>query len=280
MRIEIAIESDLDIAPMYLVNRLAEAWRETGHTVRVRSLSEPSRGPDVALLHVDRSVIPRSVVARLGYECPLVNGDVLDITKRRVSRQLVTRRDGYDDQVIVKTNDNYFGLPERWRTPQPGRVRRLLGRAARRVFPSHDRSFVEKEYPIYPHPGAVPPWVWRSRRHVVERFTPERDGEFFVLRNWLFLGDREVSIICWSRAPIVKATNVERYELEGSVPEELRTLRRELGFDYGKFDWVLANGKPVLLDGNRTPTVQQRTDRLPGVVADLARGIECFPRHG
>jgi hypothetical protein len=276
VRIEIAVESQLDIGPLYLVNHLAAAWRETGHAVRVRPVPEPPGGPDIALLHVDRSVIPESIVERLGYACPVVNGAVLDITKRRVSRQLVARDHAYDGQVIVKTNNNYFGLPERWRAPQPGGIRGLLSRAVSRVFQSRDRPFVGKEYPIYPHPGAVPRWIWRSRRYVVERFTPEREGEHFVLRNWLFLGDREVGITSWSREPIVKASNIERHELETGVPDELRAMRRALAFDYGKFDWVLVDGRAVLLDANRTPTVQPRTARFQAVVADLARGIGSF----
>ena len=29
-------------------------------------------------------------------------------------------------------------------------------------------------------------------------------------------------------------------------------LRQELGFDYGKFDYVVHDGRPVLLDANKT----------------------------
>jgi len=39
-----------------------------------------------------------------------------------------------------------------------------------------------------------------------------------------------------------------------SVPEELHAMWARLGFDFGKFDYVVRDGQIVLLDANRTPT--------------------------
>jgi hypothetical protein len=276
VKLEIVIESEFDVGPKYLACQIGEAWRERGHELRIRAVEEPPGDPDVAFLHVDRSAIPESFVAQLGYDCPVVNGGALDIRKRRVSRQLVARGDGYDGPVIVKTDENYFGLPDESRTPQPEGVCGLAGRVVRRALRLDRRLGSPKEYEIYPRPAAVPGWIWRSRHYVVERFTPERDGEFYVLRNWLFLGDCEVGVICWSRAPIVKSTNIERYEFTDEVPDEIRARRRELGFDFGKFDWVMVDGQPILLDANKTPTVRMRTGRPAPSALKLAPGIEKF----
>jgi hypothetical protein len=37
------------------------------------------------------------------------------------------------------------------------------------------------------------------------------------------------------------------------VPDDLRETRRRLGFDYGKWDFVLHEGRAVLIDANKTP---------------------------
>ena len=63
------------------------------------------------------------------------------------------------------------------------------------------------------------------------------------------------------------------------VPEELRAWRHRLGFDYGKFDFVVRDGVPILLDVNRTPTVPPNlTDAVRRGQGELARGIEAFLR--
>ena len=57
------------------------------------------------------------------------------------------------------------------------------------------------------------------------------------------------------------------------VPPALRRRRAELGFDFGKFDYVVQDGEPVLLDANRTPAI----DEIGGERARLlAPGIHDF----
>jgi hypothetical protein len=49
-----------------------------------------------------------------------------------------------------------------------------------------------------------------------------------------------------------------RRELVPEEPDELREIRRSLGFDFGKFDYSIVNGRVVLYDRNRTPSVKDR----------------------
>lgn len=65
-----------------------------------------------------------------------------------------------------------------------------------------------------------------------------------------------------------------RVEHIADAPEALKALRRELGFDYGKFDYVEHGGRPILLDANRTPVYRGDPD-APHIVR-LARGIRGF----
>jgi hypothetical protein len=74
----------------------------------------------------------------------------------------------------------------------------------------------------------------------------------------------------------VKAENlVERIPVE--VPEAMRARRAELGFDFGKFDYVRHGERWVLLDANRTPSYPRPPSAAGAAQLDgLARGIDAF----
>jgi hypothetical protein len=56
--------------------------------------------------------------------------------------------------------------------------------------------------------------------------------------------------------------------------------RSRLGFDYGKFDYVMHEGRAVLLDANSTPGISSRTEQLILSADELARGLEEWIRAG
>ena len=57
----------------------------------------------------------------------------------------------------------------------------------------------------------------------------------------------------------------------------LRAWRARLGFDYGKFDFVVRDGEPVLFDVNRTPTMASNLSAaLEAGMGELARGMAAF----
>ena len=63
------------------------------------------------------------------------------------------------------------------------------------------------------------------------------------------------------------------------MPDELRALRRQLGFDYGKFDFVMHEGRAVLLDANKTPgRARNLSAFLAAGNANLADGFEGLIR--
>jgi hypothetical protein len=101
-----------------------------------------------------------------------------------------------------------------------------------------------------------------------------RDG-LYCLRQWLFFGDREVGSIAYSRHPVVKANRIIKRERISEFPDELRRRREALGFDYGKFDYVIADGEVVLYDANRTP-VDRAGRATSDLVRHLATGIGVF----
>jgi hypothetical protein len=238
----------------YGLRGVALAWREQGRTVHV------VRGPrafvpaDVAILHVDLTVVPEPYLALAARYPICVNGSVADIGKRRVSGQLVARGDGYGGPVIVKTDRNCGGFPEARLAARRGPLARLEWTVANRLPARFSGRLRSARYPVFSSPDQVPAWAWRDERFVVERFRPERRGDRFALRRWTFLGDREFHTLTLSRQSIVKGGTIAGRETLGAVPEVLVAARRRLGFEYGKFDYGIADGEVVLYDVNRTPS--------------------------
>ena len=258
----------------HLVSCLAELWREQGCRVTV--------GPslrldaDIGILHVDRTLVPAQCVPDNPKGRPLLNASILDISKRRISSNLLGSDSNYTGQVIVKTDANSFGRPERADMTNSivGRFYHFLGCAVSRGL---KRELLSNNYPILDSLNCVPEWVWQRDDLVVEKFLPEVEGNEFVLRIWIFFGDQEYGARLFSRNPVVKVRGMTRYEYIDSVPETLRQVRRKLGMDFGKFDYVMVNGEAVLLDVNKTPTVNKSrspNSNLPRLASGLAGYLE------
>lgn len=272
----------------YLIRLMIPRWESMGF--RVVEVSDPSEfvPADIAVMHVDLTVVPESC-RRLAERYPVVlNGRVVDIRKRVFSRLLLSGDETYSGPVIVKTDWNCGGWREfrrdvlessigpLLRRPRIGGfVLPKLERLARRRSWRRRRLFRYGYYPTYPHRDLVPRGVWDNPNLVVERFVSERDGDLYCCRHWLFFGSREVSRRTLSPDPVVKAnSHLER--TTDPVPEELRTLRKQWGFDYGKFDYGIVDGKVILYDVNRTPGHNADVRRHADTVEALPEGIRDF----
>lgn len=243
----------------YLLMRVLRAAEAMGHTWRVVKGPHPCVG-DAALLHVDATVAPLDY-ARLGADFPCaVNFAALDLSKRKVSDAVLAPYDAWDGPVIIKSNLNFGGQPER--------MHNRIAKRRHRPLPHPGASFTPA-YTVLNHKGEVASAVWSDPTRVVERFIPERVGEGYAMRVCLFMGAYERCMRHISRSPIIKAANTLRIE-PVDVHPALREKRRRLGFDYGKFDYVEHDGEAILLDANRTPGGAPRSI---GAV-DFARGLD------
>ncbi len=74
-----------------------------------------------------------------------------------------------------------------------------------------------------------------------------------------------------SKQPVVKLATSVQVE-GGATPLEIYSFRRRLGIDYGKVDYVLRDGKAVVFDFNRTPTIEA-SELGKKAARDLAQGI-------
>jgi hypothetical protein len=228
-----------------VIHHLAELWREDGHDVRFLFGVRDFVPADLAILHVDLSVVPGAYLKLTQRYPVVVNGRVTDIRKSVISRSLVTVDDPYEGPVIVKSDLNFAGEPER-------RLRRFprLMRSVDEYLRPH-RLREPAEYPVYGSLGEVPQRYLRDPGLVVEKFLPEIEGDLYCVRLYEFLGDRWTCVKLLGRHPIVNGATCIRVETVEPHPG-IVARRKELGFDYGKFDYVIRDGEAILLDANKT----------------------------
>jgi hypothetical protein len=220
---------------------------------------------DVAILHVDSTFTPMEYITFARSFPICLNAGATNISKRYISGAVLRNGEHWKGPVIVKSNLNCSGVPEL----------RLIKRArSGGKRPPYPVEPIVASYTIYQSVNEVPPDAFGDQNLVVEKFLPEIDRDGYATRFWVFCGDGERCTRYVSTDQLVKGANVVRRE-SISVPEELRLRRIELGFDFGKFDFVMYEGKAVLLDANKTPfrppNLSQLSERQ---ISDMANGFE------
>lgn len=249
---------------------LADFWRESG--MEVTFGPDFSVDADVAILHHNLSRLDPAGIPTAPDGVPVLNGKVYDISKRLYSELILSPSDDWAGPVIVKTNDNHFGIPDQ-RTAGQKWWAGLQQRLSKRNW-KLARQLPYRQYPILQDIGEVPAWVWRRDDLLVERFLPEREGDLYAIRGWVFLGSAGYGYRLYSKDPAVKVNKLIKHDYIDEAPPELMTIRERMGFDYGKFDYVVHDGRAILFDANKTPTFggDARSKRLKAV----ADAIEEF----
>ena len=111
----------------YVITLLADHWREDGHEVFFLFGTKRFVPADLIIVHVDLSVVPDSYL-RFAARYPVaVNGRVRDIRKSTFSTGLLRPDDLWQGPVIVKSDFNYAGEPERLREHAVQAVAELVG---------------------------------------------------------------------------------------------------------------------------------------------------------
>lgn len=103
----------------YLIGYIIAAWQRKGLNVEVvRGIPPPSRPLGLVVPHIDLTKRPARYEDFLA-QCPRVlNLRMRDISKSRISKNLVANRSDFDGPVIVKTDANCGGWPERRLNPK------------------------------------------------------------------------------------------------------------------------------------------------------------------
>jgi hypothetical protein len=260
----------LPMSGKYVLSHMARHWRAAGIDVEIAAAFHEHA--DVCILHHDRTRIDRDKLPPAPASARVLNGEALDISKRLYTQLEVSPSDDWDAPVIIKTDLNNFGSAER-RLGRPSifdsmrkRLSRYSWRMARRLPP--------REYPVLDSIRDVPDWVWADRGYLVEKFLPERHEGLFSIRGWLFFGSRSYGYRLFATDPMVKTGTMVRHEFITEIPDELRQMRARLKLDFGKFDYVVHDGRAIVLDANKTAALagEGNSPRLKM----LAEGIGDF----
>jgi hypothetical protein len=178
----------------YSILPLTKVWQEAGHELIFLFGPRKFVPADLVLVHVNLSVVPEDYI-QLARRYPIaLNAEIKDIRKRTISQNLLRRDDDWDGPVLVKSNLNYAGYPERdlgqsWLTRNSRtvrRARRLLDRLTGRAPVFTDST----EYELYDGLADVPGKYLDREDVVVEKFRAEIQDGLYHTRFYLFLGDR------------------------------------------------------------------------------------------
>ena len=249
-------ENDKGRAQYYAIARLAEIWQDSGINTIFVFGTKRFVPADIAILHVDLSVVPDKYI-KFAQEYPKVlNGKVKDIRKSTFSNHIVYPGDDYEGKIIVKSDLNYAGKPEQrmHRLKVPKELQPIWRRVTRsRFLGGSGRPYFDspKDYLIFESARMVPRNWFDRNDIVIEKFLPELDHGDYLTRSYYFLGHCNQCVLWRSTGPIVKRSSANSMELVEAHPE-IELLRRSLHFDYGKFDYVIHENVPVLLDINKT----------------------------
>ena len=272
----------------YIVWFLQNEWESRGIEIEILRGTGKVVDADILFPQIDLSVVPDTYLRYFENYPKVINRDIRDIRKTSFSSLRVEPGDGWEGPVILKSNLNYGGFPEVRLGSAFGRIELLASKmiASIRRFKSRQETGKSTElrlegpinphdYPVFERASDVPEEIYRHPNIIVERFLKEPSEQGYVLRSYNFLGSRGFTRRRVSSDPIVKASNSRLID-SPPIPRGLIELRNELGFDYGKIDYLEYDGQTVPLDINTTPTIVKGSDQdsLLRDLRDLAWGIE------
>ena len=251
----------------YVLWAMSDLWREDGHQVEIVFGPNPIRA-DVAIVHVDRTRVSRAYLRAARRADVVLNGKAVDISKRKHSQNLITRQSDWNGQAIVKTSRNSGGVPEVRHYP---RIRDWQKRRVERLGIAHTWWMYSSSYAIFDSVSEVPDRVFRNRHLVVEKFLPERESDLYCVRYFKFFGGRSVSAVLRGPDPVVKRRDVVSFEDISPAPEVV-AMKEDIGFQYGKLDYVMYEGLPIVFDVNKTPGMSADSE-LARQASILAPGL-------
>ncbi len=109
----------------YAIDHYVSYWRSVGYEVIDHIGPHDVPDADVLVFHVDYTILPLEYRLLCKRFSVVINGDLLDISRRQFSQLLLSQTDAYTGPVIVKTNTNYGGWPEHVLNKRDGWKQRL-----------------------------------------------------------------------------------------------------------------------------------------------------------
>jgi len=212
---------------LYLIDSIALRWRKMGYEVVTHYGIKNLPAADIVILHVDTTIVSDEYVKCLSQYPVVLNRKVLNISKTRISRNMVRQDENYFGPVIIKTKANFGGLPE-------ATAKRISQKKTRwlRWRWTTKRNWEEADvlnpdnYPIFENKESIPAGVWKNKNLIVEKFLPEKEDGLFFLRYWIFFGDKEYAGRFGAKEPIVKFRKMATKDVPVRVPDELKIVKK------------------------------------------------------
>ena len=147
-----------------LLAHLCLIWEAQGHVIKVAQGNKQPLEADIAISHVDLTVVPDEYTTCLETYPATINIKASNISKAHISRNLLTRTDTYKGEVIVKTANNYGGIPELIHQRQGGLLQNdmLHQRPWKRV-----EYLDTNDYPRFNSINEVPQGVWQNNKLII-----------------------------------------------------------------------------------------------------------------
>ena len=237
----------------WTINILESYWLEFGaKIVYYHDVDQPIPNADLWIQHLDSSVVPNKYRKVMNKLPNVVNGKLLDIRKNAFSEQRISDfSTSYNGQIIVKSNDNCGGYPElsesRYNQKKSiyRKIKRILTKKATTKPPF-------AEYKLYESLQDVPRQFFNSEQVIIEKFIPQRDGDYYVLyMTYIFL-EQHITFKIKSYLPIMKWDDHVTWEYATTQPDILDWARQH-HVEYGKIDYVYADNQLIVYDINKTP---------------------------
>ncbi|HPD55100.1 MAG TPA: hypothetical protein PLI08_14230, partial [Bacteroidia bacterium] len=138
----------------FLIHALREVWQKQGLQLSYLYGTKELPEADLLIPHINLTHTPPEYIEFIRSYPHVVNRNVADISKRRISTNLLMGNEAYDGPVIVKTDNNFGGRPEyrlaRRHHPFRARIWRKVVPIVEYAFGQHLawRNMLRK-YPVY-----------------------------------------------------------------------------------------------------------------------------------
>ncbi len=263
-----------------LVKDYSRYWQEDGHEVIYIFGTKQFIPADILLVHVDLTIVPDEYLEFAKQYPVALNAGIKDIRKSVVCDLNLEKNDIWSGPVIVKSDFNCAGIPERRRFQAPWWMRkRAMGFLNSLSLKTLKIPKTSDDYQVYDNLAQVPAMLFRRPDLVVQKFLPEMDNGLYCVRTMIFIGNRIIGSRLKSRQPVVKGDATFEIEHGIEVHPDMLQLQHEMGFDYGKFDYVEIDGKALLLDANKTIGISSKLENDPAIIQSRryrAEGLYSF----